>query len=67
MGLIDTAPFIFSIYMIIIQNLAKIYDLNYQMAAMPIYCKNNLNDFFFRSTGPIWLLFCMKHIGHLPI
>ena len=33
------------------------------MAAMPIYGKKQSNDFFSRTTVPIRLIFCMKHMG----
>ena len=60
--------FIFSIYMLVVQNLAKKnYLLKFKMAAMPIYFKNRSNDFFSKTTVPIRLIFCMKHMGHLTI
>ena len=34
---------------------------------MPIYGKKYSNDFFSRTTVPIRLIFCMKHMGHLAI
>ena len=43
------------------------YDPKFKMAVMPIYGKNHSNDFLSRTTGPIWLIFCMKHMGHFPI
>ena len=56
--------FVFSIYMLVVQNLAKkIYLSKFNMAAMPIYNKNRSNDFFSRTTVPIRLIFCMKHMG----
>ena len=54
--------------MMVIQDLAKTGDdLKFIMAAMPIYGKNHLDNFFSRTTGLIWLIFCMKHIEHFPI
>ena len=54
--------------MLIEQNLAKeYYLLKFKMAAMPIYGKKRSNDFFSRTTVPIRLIFCMKHVGHLTI
>ena len=54
--------------MLVVQNLAKKnYLSKFKMAAMPIYGKNHLNDFFSRTTVPIRLIFCMKHMGHLTI
>ena len=51
--------FIFSIYMMVIQDLAKTgHDLEFKMAVMPIYGKNHSNDFFSRTTGSIWLILC---------
>ena len=38
-----------------------------KMAALPIYGKNHSNDFFSRTTRQIRLIFCRKHMGHLPI
>ena len=37
------------------------------MAFMLLYGKKHSNDFFSRTTGPIWLIFSRKHIGHLPL
>ena len=52
-------------------NCAKFSQKNYlakfKMAAMPIYGKKRSNDFFSRTTVPIRLIFCMKHMGHLTI
>ena len=54
--------------MLVILNLAKEnYLLKFKMAAMPIYGKKRLNDFFSRTTVPNRLIFCMKHMGHLTI
>ena len=54
--------------MLVVQNLAKEnYLLKFKMAAMPIYGKKRSNDFFSRTTVPIRLIFCMKHMGHLTI
>ena len=54
--------------MLIVQNLAKEnYLSKFKMAAMPIYGKKRSNDFFSRTTVPIRLIFCMKHMGHLTI
>ena len=56
--------FILSIYMLIVQNLVKKnYLAKFKMAAMPIYGKKRSNDFFSRTTVPIRLIFCMKHMG----
>ena len=53
--------------MMVIQDLAKTGDdLKFKMAVMPIYGKNH-SDNFSRTTGPIRLIFCMKHMGHFPI
>ena len=58
----------FSIYMLIVQNLAKEnYLLKFKMAAMPIYGKKRSNIFFSKTTVPIRLTFCMKHMGHLTV
>ena len=58
----------FSIYMLVVQHLAKEnYLSKFKMAAMPIYGKKRSNDFFSRTTVPIRLIFCMKHMGHLTI
>ena len=60
--------FKFSIYMMVIQDLAEIGDdLKFKMAVMPIYGENYSDDFFSSTTGLIWLVFCMKHMGHFPI
>ena len=60
--------FIFSIYMSLVLNLAKENNLlKFKMAAMVIYGKKRSNDFFSRTTVPIRLIFCMKHMGHLTI
>ena len=49
--------------MLVVQNLAKKnYLSKFKMAAMPIYGKKHSNDFFSRTTVPIRLIFCMKHI-----
>ena len=54
--------------MMVIQDLAKTrHAPKFKMAVNLIYGKNYSNDFFSRSTGPIWPLFCIKHTGHLPI
>ena len=54
----------FSIYMMVIQDLAKTrHDLKFKMAVMPIYGKKHSNDFFSKTTGLIWLIFCKKHMG----
>ena len=45
----------------------KGHDPIFKMAALPIYGKNHLNDFFSRTTGLIWLIFCLKHMEHLPV
>ena len=45
----------------------KKYLLKFKVAAMPIYGKKRSNDFFSRTTVPIRLIFCMKHMGHLTI
>ena len=51
--------------MMVIQDLAKTDDdIKFKMAAMPIYGKNRSEGFFSLTTG---LMFCMKHMGHLPI
>ena len=58
---------IFSIYMLIVQNLVKKnYLLKFKMAAMPIHGKKRSKDFS-RTTVPVSLIFCMKHMGHLTI
>ena len=58
--------YIFNIYMLVVHNLAKEnYLSKFKMAAMPIYGKNRSNDFFSRTTVPIRLIVCMKHMGHL--
>ena len=55
-------------HLYVVQNLAKEnYLSKFKMAAMPIYGKKRSNDFFSRTTVPIRLIFCMKHMGHLPI
>ena len=67
--------FHFSFYMIIIQDLAKKKknkkktddDLKFKMAVMSIYGKTHSNDVFSRTSRPIWLIFCMKRMGHCPI
>ena len=62
--------FQFSIYMymLVVQNLAKKnYLSKFKMATMPIYGKKCSNDFFSRTSVPIRLIFCMKHVGHLTI
>ena len=60
--------FIFSIYVMYIQYLAKMgYDLKFKMAAMPIYDKKHSNDFYPRTIRRIRLIFCRKHMGHLSI
>ena len=60
--------FKFNIYMLVVQNLAKEnYLSKFKMAVMPIYGKKRSNDFFSRTTVPISLIFCMKHMGHLTI
>ena len=38
-----------------------------KMATLPIYGKNHSKLFLSRTTGRIKLIFCMKHMGHLPI
>ena len=43
------------------------HDLKFKMAAMPIYSKNHSNDFYPRTTRPIRLIFCRKHLGHHSI
>ena len=54
--------------MLVVQNLAKKnYLLKFKVAAMPIYGKKHLNNFFSRITVPIRLIFCLKHMGHLAI
>ena len=61
--------FIFSISMMVIQDYGKkvvIQNSKFKRAVMPIYGKNHSNDFS-RTTGPIWPIFCRKHMGHLPI
>ena len=37
----------------------KGYDPKFKMAAIPIYGKHHSNDFFSRTTEPIWLIFCI--------
>ena len=60
--------FIFSIYVIDIQYIAKMgHDLEFKMAAMPIYNKNHSNGFYPRTYRLIRLIFCRKHMGHLAI
>ena len=60
--------FIFSIYMIIEQNLVKKnYLSKFKMAVMLIYGIKSSNDFFSRTTVPIKQIFCMKYMGHLII
>ena len=52
----------------VIQDLTKTGDdLKFKMAVMPIYGENHSDNFFSRTTGLIWLIFCMKHMGHFPI
>ena len=52
----------------VIQDLAKTDDdPKLKIAIMQIYAYNHSNDFFSRTTGPICLIFCMKHMGLLPI
>ena len=59
---------IFSMNMLVLQNLAKKnYLSKFKMAAMPIYGKKRSNNFFSRTTVPIRLIFFMKHMGHLAI
>ena len=41
----------------------KDYDPKFKIAAMPVYGKTHSNDFFSRTTGPIWLIFCRRHRG----
>ena len=51
--------------MLVVQNLAQEnYLLKFKMATMPIYGKKRSNDFS-RTTVPITLIFCVKHMGHL--
>ena len=38
-----------------------------KMAILPIDGKNHSKLFFSRITGRIKLIFCMKHMGHIPI
>ena len=38
-----------------------------KMATLLIYGKNHSKLFFSRTTEQIKLIFCMKHMGHLPI
>ena len=35
----------------------------FKMATMSIYGQKHSNNFFSRSTGSIWLIFCRKHMG----
>ena len=57
-----------SIYMMVVQNLDKKgNDSKFKVAAMPTYGKRHSNDFFSRTTRPIWLVFWRKHMGHLSI
>ena len=50
--------------MMVTQDLAKTGDtLKFKMAVMPSYGKNLTDAFFSRTTGLIWLIFCMKHMG----
>ena len=59
---------IFSIYMLVIQDLAKTSDdLKFKMAVLPIYGKNHSDGVLSITTGLIWLIFCMKHMGHFRI
>ena len=37
------------------------------MAAMLIYALKHSNDFFLKTTGPIWLVLCMENMEHHPI
>ena len=54
--------------LLVVQTLAKEnYLSKFKMAAMPIYGQKRSNDFFSRTTVPIRLIFCMKHMGHLTI
>ena len=60
--------FQFNIYMLVVLNLAnENYLLKFKMATMPIYGKKRSNDFYSRTTVPIKLIFCMKHMGHFTI
>ena len=54
--------------MMVIQDFAKMVMIrNLRWPPCPYKVKNHGNDFLSRTTGPVWLIFCLKHMGHLPI
>ena len=68
MSQIIPVPFLCSICMMVIQVLAITdYDPKFKMAARPKHGINHSNDFFSRTTGPIWLIFYRKDMEHLLI
>ena len=66
-ALIAPRPFTLSIYVMVIQDLAKRAMIgNAIWPSYPYIVKTiHLKDFFSRTIGPIWLIFCVKHMGHL--
>ena len=58
-------PFVYKNYMVALGVIATVYE-KIQISC-PYITKNNSNDFLSRTTGSIGLIFCVKHIGHLPI
>ena len=42
-------------------------DLKFKTAVMPIKVRNHSGNFYSRTTGLVWLIFCLKHIGDFPI
>ena len=54
--------------MMFIQNLdKKVMIRNSSWPPCPYMVKKHLNNYFSRINGLIWLIFCKKHMGHLPM